>query len=427
MTKDVKRGIIFFSDSDYTHETGGTEKFLYEIVSNLVANGYCSVQVYPVRRINRLLKRISTQINVEYVSINFNEQYYGSFRLQDLAKVLINLSYDKKIAFEGIVINQMNYFNKHILSHQMNKLQLPIRYIVHDFTSVCPYIFWDSKTGTACNTQLVIPCKENCGNCNYLDKAIINYRCSVDFFDSIALNLDAIICPSANTLENWKKVFKMNTSSRIRSHLVYDWENCKNNKINSKLRVAFMGQTANHKGVSEWNSLVREIPIDQYEFYYLGNSGMYKDDDVVKTIRVDYMDKTILTMPEQLEKLKIDIVFQWSKCQETYSYTYFEATSSGCFVITNKNSGNIAAMTMLNKNGRVFENMKECIEWFKTGLARKDVEEYRFKGKKIKSLDVNPDISDFIFERKNYSTIQRKKVGVNPILYVLGKIAYFHH
>lgn len=427
MTKDIKQGIIFFSNSDYTRETGGTEKFLFEIARKLTTNGYWLVQVYPVRRINRWVKKINVQISVEYVSINLNERYYGSFKLQDIAQVLINMSSAQKIAFQGIIINQMNYFDKHILSHQMNKLKLPIRYIVHDFTSVCPYIFWDGKTGIICNTQVVIPCKENCGNCNHLDKAISNYRNSVGFFNSVASYLDAFVCPSANALQNWKKLFKINTSCNIRPHLVYAWEDCTDKNNNAKIRVAYMGQPANHKGVIEWNRLVKEAPKEQYEFYYLGNSSIYKNDDVIKTMRVDYRDKIALTMPEQLEHLKIDIVFQWSKCQETYSFTYFEASSAGCFVVTNKNSGNIASMTVLNKNGRVFENIEECLEWFKTGLARKDVEEYRCKGKKIRKLEVNPDISDFIFEKREQCAGRSKKVKKNPVLYALGGITYFQH
>lgn len=57
-----------------------------------------------------------------------------------------------------------------------------------------------------------------------------------------------------------------------------------------------MGQPANHKGFAEWNRLVNAASKEQYEFYYLGNSNIYHKDDDVKTIRVDYREKTSKTM-----------------------------------------------------------------------------------------------------------------------------------
>lgn len=88
MTKGVKQGIVFFSNSDYTRETGGTEKFLSEIVGRLLLKGYFVVQVYPLRRLNRIAKRIVKSKNIEFVSINLNECYYGTFELCKLEKVL---------------------------------------------------------------------------------------------------------------------------------------------------------------------------------------------------------------------------------------------------------------------------------------------------------------------------------------------------
>lgn len=427
MTKGVKQGIVFFSNSDYTRETGGTEKFLSEIVERLLLKGYFVVQVYPLRRLNRIAKRIVKSKNIEFVSINLNECYYGTFELCKLEKVLNSISYKYSVAFQGVIINQMNYFEKQTLGTQLNRLNLPIRYIVHDFTSVCPYVFWSSKSGTACDKKIVIPCETNCGNCNYLDKAIKNYKSSADFFCDIRSNLDMFICPSMNTLENLKRVFDIHVRCTVRPHLIYGWKHCEIKNKAKKLRIAYMGQPANHKGFAEWNRLVNAAPKEQYEFYYLGNSNIYHKDDDVKTIRVDYREKTSKTMQEQLADLNIDIVFQWSKCQETYSYTYFEATSAGCFVITNPNSGNIAAMTLFNKNGIVFEDIDKCIEWIKSGQYRKDVDEYQRTGKKIIDMRMNPDISDFVFDERNLSKENKNNVFKNPVLYIVGKFIYFQH
>ena len=115
------------------------------------------------------------------------------------------------------------------------------------------------------------------------------------------------ICPSMNTLENLKRVFDIHVRCTVRSHLIYGWKHCEIKNKAKKLRIAYMGQPANHKGFAEWNRLVNAASKEQYEFYYLGNSNIYHKDDDVKTIRVDYREKTSKTMQEQLADLNIDI------------------------------------------------------------------------------------------------------------------------
>ena len=141
---------------------------------------------------------------------------------------------------------------------------------------------------------------------------------------------------------------------------------------------------------------------------------------------MDYRDKNSLTMQQQLSKLNIDIVFQWSKCQETYSYTYFEAFEAGCYVVTNKNSGNIAEMTSQQNNGKAFESFEDCKEWFLSQDCHNDVLNYYKNGKKIGYLKPNADVTDFIFKDNIRSRGANAKLIIkNPFLYLVGMINYF--
>lgn len=416
--------IIFFSNSNYIKQTGGTEKFLSNTIRNLIANHIHSVQIFPVRRINHWIKKLISNSNVEFVAINIDERYFGTFTFAELYKILNKIELKYKFSYQGVIINQMNYFDKKILAHQLNKLSLPVKYIVHDFTAACPYIFWGGKTGNICESMVVKPNKEQCGSCNYLQKAMRNYSESEKFFQSIEKLIDHIICPSSNACENWKKLFSDKYNVAIRPHLKYEYMPI-DKSLKDKIRVAFIGQPAKHKGIEEWNQLTTILDEELFELYYLGTSDLYKSNSKIKTVKVDYRDKNSLTMQQQLSELNIDIVFQWSKCQETYSYTYFEAFEAGCFIVTNRNSGNIAEMISQQNNGKVFKSFEDCKDWFLSQGCHNDVLNYYNNGNKICHLKPNADINDFIFKDNIRSRgASARFIVKNPILYLLGMINY---
>ena len=58
---------------------------------------------------------------------------------------------------------------------------------------------------------------------------------------------------------------------------------------------------------------------------------------------------------------KIDLVLLWSIMPETFSYTLYESMAAGCFVITHKNSGNIAITIKQNNKGEIIDNEADLI------------------------------------------------------------------
>lgn len=419
--------VIYFSNSDYMKETAGTEKFLMNAIEKLLAENIHAIQVFPIRKVNRWIKKLHLGEGEEYVAINVDGKYYGAFNFKKLKYAIRTIAKKNYFFCCGVLINQMNYFDCDLLSEQILALNLPVRYIVHDFTTVCPFVFWPGKTGTACNTELVIPSEKYCKNCNYFEAAIENYEKSKVFFKKISAVIDMVICPSESAQCNWNKAFPMNFSQSIRPHLSYGFD-CVRKKVSDKIRIAYMGQVSSHKGLNEWNELISKLPDEDYEFYYLGNSEAFLGNPKVKTVCVDFQKKDSMNMQEQLEHLQIDMVFQWSKCQETYSYTYFEAFAAGCFVITNNYSGNIAAMTQKYYNGRTFDRFEECKEWFLNGDARHDLEHYYDDGKRIIGLKMNPDSSAFMFKsNKKFELQGGKRVIRNPFLYFIGQSYYLQH
>ena len=182
--------------------------------------------------------------------------------------------------------------------------------------------------------------------------------------------------------------------------------------------MAFVGGKYSHKGYREWQELTNIFKNNKnYQFYYLGSS-ISDTVDYIKDIRVDVATQGENAMKNAIRNNNIDIAFLWSKCQETYSYTYYESFCSGARIITNEKSGNIAEQTIKNKSGLVLENVNELIE------LMSNFDEFK---KKINSLDgcyfanyeTNDSIENLVLNGSLYGTAPMKKVKSYKFLMLL--------
>ena len=100
-------------------------------------------------------------------------------------------------------------------------------------------------------------------------------------------------------------------------------------------------------------------------------------------------------MIDALRSNKIHIAILWSIWPETYAYTYYEAYSANCFIITNNRSGNIFNQVELRNNGIVVDDLKSFLnnEQELRGMLNK----YRKTKNKIPlSLEENKDFLSLI-------------------------------
>lgn len=110
---------------------------------------------------------------------------------------------------------------------------------------------------------------------------------------------------------------------------------------------------------------MRCLGKSRFEFFYFGSAIEEAESDGAKGVVVDFNRPDSLGMVEQLKNNKIDIAFLWSNCQETYSYTYYEAFEAGCMIVTSDHSGNITDQVLKNKNGFCFDKVEECVAFLK--------------------------------------------------------------
>jgi hypothetical protein len=80
-------------------------------------------------------------------------------------------------------------------------------------------------------------------------------------------------------------------------------------------------------------------------------------------------------MTQALLAAEIDVALVWPLCRETFSFTAHEAVAAGSAVITNPDSGNVAAFVREGGHGWVLDGEQALAAAFETGdveaLARR--------------------------------------------------------
>jgi hypothetical protein len=72
-------------------------------------------------------------------------------------------------------------------------------------------------------------------------------------------------------------------------------------------------------------------------------------------------------MRRALAEAEIDVALIWPLCRETFSFTAHEAVGAGAAVVTNPDSGNVAAFVTGGGHGRVLADEDALAEAFETG------------------------------------------------------------
>jgi hypothetical protein len=132
------------------------------------------------------------------------------------------------------------------------------------------------------------------------------------------------------------------------------------------LRVAFVGLPATHKGWPVFRELaVRFADDPRYRFLHFGTRGI--GGLPIEHHAVTVTAETPKAMQQALEAAQVDAVLVWPLCRETFSFTAYEAAAAGAAVLTNPDSGNVAAFVAGGRHGRVLLDEAGLIELFETG------------------------------------------------------------
>lgn len=401
---DSHKCIIIISHSNYRIKSAGVEKYITEVTGVLSKHNVHALQIFPVIELNRFMKRFSC----EYVGINLDGEYQGVYQEDRLAYAIAELSEKNNLKYIGVHLNHLHGWNLGILQEFLFKICLPIKIIIHDYEMICADMLKEDGNGAVCRKTVNAPDKSVCNGCKYFENSYKRYERYKNFLANIQFYVVTVIAPSEVAVKNWLNGFEAYKDKvEIRNHLIFLGQK-KRCIPNERLRIAYIGSTASHKGYKEWEQLVSQRQINNYDFYYFGKFDVSTHG--VKKVFVDFQNKTEKSMVKQLIDHNIDIAFLWSTWNETYCYTACEAYMAGCFVITNNYSGNIRSLVEQFACGKVFDKLDSCVD-FLTDSKQVYHAMQDFTVNKLfpRTSKPNDSISELIFDNMEFSRSKGNK------------------
>ena len=390
--------ILSIGMNDYKRRLGGTNKVILEHFQLFREHGYGYIYICPVRNKNGKLWEIIV-----------NNYLYRIRKTEHLLFFLYNLELKGNSILEIHIHHLLNVSLVEI-GKILSYVNGNIKYYIHDYFSICPSIKLLKNDKKFCGAEGMS--ERKCKECKYylagVEQNILLRKIFAKYEDRITF-----IAPSDIAKEVWLKAYPAYREKTIVIYHQKLWGAYPKNRelVKDEMKVAFLGEQSYAKGWNAWKEITSVLSEKQYQFFYFGKDK----DENENTINVNVnFQKNLNAMIYALRKKKIDCVILWSKCEETYSYTYYESLAANVYVITSQKSGNIAKQVAVKKNGIVLKDEDELIALLENfNLLKKYVNSYKLNGSLGPAkLIINSDILKYINADadKNVKKIRKNKI-----------------
>ncbi len=341
---EYENSVLVLAHSNYLVTDAGVEKVIQGQEKFFLEQKINFIVVYPVRKNVKFLDGIHMVTTRTYELI-INGYFEGVLNDKSLLELY------QKIQPKAVIIHELVTFRKNQkLFDLFDQIKCPIYYYVHDYAMICYSHILMRNNREFCGTDPLS--LKKCKSCKYYLQGKINHNWQQKFVKRYPQII--YLFPSVVVRDIWKKTFPVKNELRIIPNTKFGKERSlyTDKQKNERLRIAFIGYGRVEKGWNIWEKLCEKYHA-MYQLYVLGD-GESKED--VISIPVSVAKDGPNAMIQAIRSNHIDIAFLWSTVPETYSYTFFESYVSGCYILTNNKSGNIAYMTNEYQCGEVFES-----------------------------------------------------------------------
>ncbi len=344
--------ILLIASSNVNRGTGGIERYIKAQLDEYLARGISCYTIFPIR------KKFGC-ISMEYLGVMDGYDFIGICTPNNLYYALLNS--DTETVGEVYIHSLLNW-NSKILQGIIEAIRpRRVSFYIHDYYSICVqynllrngrYFCGDSKVNY-----------EKCSRCKYYKSTVRNRQVTDDLFGIMSKYDLRFIAPSETAKRMFEKSYPQYCGRIIViPHLIAEGRYIRKKKSNMEsIKIAFVGAQTISKGWEDWLSVSDALLKSglPYKMYYFGE----KEDSRlgINNIRVSTTMDGKNAMVDALRENDIDVTVLWSIWPETYGYTFFESQAAGCFVVTTKDSGNMAHMINQNGNGIVLDNSLDSL------------------------------------------------------------------
>ena len=354
-----KKFVLSISYGNYQKNVGGTDKVIIAQKNALSKQGISYVYIYP--RVSRFY---------HFWEIIIDDEFLGIIDTNSFIQLIIKFIEEDQSILQGMYIHHLLKANLNDIRLILNKIHMSVIVYIHDYYMICENYFLLKNGKEYCGAGRV--CSQKCaknGTCSSFQKALPRAKEIEQFLKDYKERITCI-APSDFTGYLFQSTYSfLSNQIQIVPHLVLHGEYQREEsdiQSDRPIRIAYLGQQISMKGWEVYKRFVERTQDSQeYEYHYFGTgkeamSGVHYHE-------VSFQKKGSNAMVDALRKHQIDVVFLYSIWPETYSFTYYESMAANCYVITNKNSGNIADQVQKNRNGIMYEH--------ETDLMNKSIKE----------------------------------------------------
>lgn len=366
--------ILMISFRDPYKSDGGTEKYIRQMGELYKKENVDIIVLFPLD-----LRKVYNIAWLHGWGININEKFIGIKTLEKVKQIITKINQEKTCI--GVYIHNIIFMDLEEL-FKIISFRKRITLLIHDYSTCCIQENLRKNLIYYCGDSRLYDKK--CVDCMFYNKSKKKHEeieCFLDKFDDLK-----VIAPSETAARLWSESYpSYREKVQIIPHLMPEgeWKDQRSDiRTNDIIRIAFVGAATDSKGWGIFTHALEAVKKEngnRLDFFYFGHSKT--DNNAIRVIDVQSSTNKNNPMIEALRNNKIDAVILFSDWPETYSYTYYESVAAHCFVITDCNSGNIAAEVEKSGTGVVLANTVEALSQYLSDVdkLREHINSYRQK------------------------------------------------
>ena len=351
---------VTFSHDDYSANLGGVQLCLQREAARIEKLGYDHLHVYPARP-----WPVVRAGEAGALGVLWNGEPAGVYAPRTIAAAL-------KKAAQGPA-GARSFAIHSLLGHSVGETVTILAaaglkagyFWLHDFASLCAgfHLMRDDVEDCAAPP----PDSAACGICAYGPWRARHLAAHDELFRALDLT---VVSPSQPTLDLWRRAWSFPAKAEVvLPHATLVPRGPAPAAGKGPFRLAFAGMPAVHKGWPVFRELALRFADDpRYEFVHLGGRR-------IGGLPIGFESVTVTAarpraMQQAIARVRADAVLIWPLCRETFSFTAYEAVAGGAAVITNPDSGNVAAFVGAEGHGRIVSDEAALAALFDSGEVR---------------------------------------------------------
>jgi hypothetical protein len=283
----------------------------------------------------------------------------GAAPIEDALAALNALAASGAITMAAIDIHHIKSWQPDDISQLLDaSAPTRVRFFLHDYFTICenPNLTFGDRVYCGAPPSR----SDACTVCRYGEARRSREASIARLIDTLGMRPGTeFIAPSQCAAEVWSARYP---EQRARVRVVPHQELVSDGSVepppDGPLRLGFVGWGTATKGIEAWRALIDDIRIRAP--YVLSHLGLCSIGCAAHHVEVDFIRDGRDAMKRAIIEARLDFVFLWSIWPETFSFTCYEAIAAGAHVLTNSNSGNIAATVRRTGRGRVFADLDEA-------------------------------------------------------------------